>query len=205
MESISQRCSPDRQWSARSPHSHSHSATLTRAIDQQLLKTAVHKNASPVQSIKARELTGQLLHPTTIKPSDQDNLRNFQLNSRSDFDPGTLKYVTPIKQVAKFAQVQSSSVNNSGKESEVLPKSSATAETHSVFHKSESNNQNRNTDNSRGETHGLDTSSSSTSPRNSVTSGDSDTKPVSHIPGKRKAPEPPPRTPDQVTNGKPGQ
>ena len=217
LESISQRCSPARQWSGPEAALAALSSALTQpseaAADQQRgqnKNTADNKNAAAA-AIKPRELTGQILHPMTIKPG---NIGVNQQTRSDGSDCGTLRYVSssPSRpQIAKFAHLSSVSAqsaqtqNNSGsgKESEILPKNSTAEALHSVsvFHYPRSSSSNNN--NPFGDS--VSSSSPATSPRTSI-SEDSDNKPSSHIPGKRKAPEPPPRTqsPDSkehVTNG----
>ena len=183
MESISQRGSPT-GWSS--------AAAGVSSVDQQLEHARLAGSAdqtlrSAGACIKPRELSGQLLHPATIKPSQdrpeiKENCRHGQVSPksrryRSDSENGTLTYVTPTRQNSKFAQVGSTS--NIPGHTELLPKLSAI----------EPDN-NRHTSNNP-----FDDKSNAAkveSPRNSL-SGDSDC-PRSHIPGKRKAPDPPPRS-----------
>ena len=73
LESISQRGSLSQvrpQWSGPRPKSGQASVDQQRE-NKNNTAAADNKNASPVQSIKPRELTGQLLHPTTIKVSGE--------------------------------------------------------------------------------------------------------------------------------------
>ena len=183
MESISQRGSPT-GWSSAAP------GVSVSCVDQQLGHTSLPAADQTLRSaghcIKPRELSGQLLHPATIKPSQdrpeyKENCRHGQVSPksrryRSDSENGTLTYVTPTRLHSKFAQVGSTS--NIPAHSELLPKTGAI----------EPDNRHISNNPFDDRVH----KNSVESPRSSL-SGDSDC-PKSHIPGKRKAPEPPPRS-----------
>ena len=195
--SISQRCSPSRQSSGPSasagPALVLAALTQVSCADQQRGKgnknTADnYKNtASPVpaQSIKPRELTGQLLYPMTIRPSEE-NKRNG-LGSHSSSENGTLK---PSRQPYNFAQ-PSQCANNSGRDFENLPKfvTAETIQSVSVCHSPQSSSYQ----------FCPRQDSPLSSPRHSFSSDDN--KPGLHIPGKRRAPAPPARTRTPDTGG----
>ena len=141
--------------------------------------SAEHKNVSNVscsvvqQSIKPRELTGQHLYPRTIKQNNEG------LRPEFDFDDRTLRFVSSRE---KQKQVTS---NISRKNSDNLPKKSPADDQQqfdSVFQCQSSNPFEQ-----------FESDNTASSPRNSF-SEDSDTRQTSHIPGKRRAPEPPVRS-----------
>ena len=198
LASISQRCSPARLTSGTSASTGPAlalgalaSVTQASCADQQ--RGPGNKNtadndkntASPVpaHSIKPRELTGQLLYPMTIRPSEENRRNGF--GSRSGSESGTLK---PSRQVQTFA-TPSQCVNNLGRDSENLPKS-VTAEkvqSVSVFHSPQSSSYQfcPRQDSPL-------TCSPPRSPRHSFSFDEN--KPGLHIPGKKRAPAPPART-----------
>ena len=194
--SISQRCSPARQSSGPGPALGA-LASMTQASCADQQRGPANKNtadnekntASPVpalQSIKPRELTGQLLYPMTIRPSEE-NKRNGYGSHSSGSDNGTLK---PSRQPHSFAQPPLC-VNNSGRDSENLPKSvtAETVQSVSVFHSPQPSSYQ----------FCPRQDSPLSSPRHSISSDDN--KPGLHIPGKRRAPAPPARTRTPDTGG----
>ena len=115
LASVSQRGSPAPcavQWSGQTLGA---LASLSQAncADQQRAETSTNTADPGLQCIKPRELTGQLLHPMTIRHTAGEIRRNESDRSRSDSENGTLK-------PSRHPQC---SVNNSGKDSENLPKS----------------------------------------------------------------------------------
>ena len=168
LESISQRGSQSptgsvspqrRQWSS---------------VDQQRAnKNTADQSCSPGsgQSIKQRELRGQLLHPTTIKVTEE------QRRPRADSDGGTLKQTRQAVKVGSTAQP----ANNLLRDSEILPKKSAESQKCSVFHYPGQSNP-----------FGDSVSLAPTLPLSCPPEPSGDSRPhTSHIPGKRRAPEPP--------------
>jgi len=180
LESISQRGSPV-LWPAQ------HSPVQQPAIFDQQIKPA-DKNAAQSQPIKARQLSGQLLHPMTIKLNDESK-KNALSDIGNESESGTLKYF----QARQFANLDrldpESGQSSSATKPESLP-NICTAEGQQVLHFPQSNNP-------FGDTASLASTLpiqkrgdvSSVSPRSSL-SGD-DYRPLNHIPGKRKAPGPP--------------
>ena len=161
-----------RSVSQRASPDHDRSASLTRADQQQ------HRRVSSVekQCIKPGELRGQHLHPSTIKHHLDDY----------DRDHGTLRQVP-----SSPPRHRRPAANKCGKNSDNLPITPADPGKHSasVFH-SHSNNPFEEDLNNFDDCHLLNTSS----PRTSV-SEDSDSRQQGvHIPGKRRAPEPPVRS-----------
>ena len=182
LESISQRGSPSRQWSGPWAESGQASADQQR-VNKNNRTAAADKNESPVQSIKPRELRGQLLYPATIRVSD-DQRRNCPGQESRDPDTGA---VTLTRQGTKVAPSQPA--NNLLKTSELLPKKSAESEECSVFHYSEIEPSNTSPE-TVSPSRTLFTSPNTTHSKEIST--DPDVKPLRHIPGKRRAPEAPP-------------
>jgi len=142
------------------------------------------KYAGGSQPIKPRQLTGQLLHPMTIRLND-DSKKNALTDIGNELEDGTLRYFG-ARHVANLDRLSPESASASATKPESLP-NIPTAEGQKVLHYPQSSNP-------FGDTASLAATlpiqrRGEVSPRSSL-SGD-DYRQLNHIPGKRKAPDPP--------------
>ena len=168
LESVSQRGSPVSSAAAGS-------WPAAGARSDQQPSSGPADAAQPQHCIKPRQLTGQLLHPMTIRHGE-DNKRAAGAGPRCAEAENVaitspVRPPPPVRHFAPFAQLECAN-NSGGRAADNLPKyCAAEAAPRSV--------------------------SPGSSPRLSVSSGDSDPRSAaSHIPGKRRAPPPPAISPE---------